>query len=462
VVGNGHLFLFHEVRNFEMMENLYARFVVVFLAVGITTKFSYAQKLSFYKDIQPIIHSKCTPCHRPGEAAPFSLITYEDVSKRSSFIKKVISSNYMPPWKADDHYTAFVNNRSLTDAEKSAIITWVDQGASAGKANAAAERKLLALSQEGTSYGRKPDLQLKMKYAYKLKGDRNERFVVFKIPFELAEAANVEAIEFTSNNKKLIHHANFAIHPVENPAIDLYKTIDSVDMNLSPYSYDQWLPYKKEMTYYGGWIPGTSYESYPPDMGWVMPKRGVVLLTVHFSPVGKAEESISGVNFFFKKTPINRKVKVISLGSGGIGEEDISPPLLLFANQVQTHTLRIANQREDITLLYAWPHMHYLGKEFTAFATRDADTIPLVHIPAWDFRWQEIYKYRKPAILKQGDVVNVIGVFDNTENNPFNPNSPPKFVESLGEMRSDQEMLTLLLIYVTYQPGDESLQYETR
>jgi hypothetical protein len=249
------------------------------------------------------------------------------------------------------------------------------------------------------------------------------------------------------------------VHPVADRAIDIYKTIDSIDLKTSLHLYDQWRPYKKEITYYGGWIPGASYESYPEDMGWVMPTRGVVLLTVHFSPAGKEEESVSGVNFFFKKSEIKRTVKVISLGSGGAGERDITPPLLIFPDKVQEHTLRIANAREDITVLYVWPHMHYLGKSFRAFALHDADTLPLVRIPSWDFRWQELYRYKKPVILKRGDVVNVIGVFDNTSANPANPNKPPVFVESSGDMRSDQEMLTLLLIYVSHREGDENLYY---
>src|SRR5690606_12441696 len=120
------------------------------------------------------------------------------------------------------------------------------------------------------------DLTLKMSYSYHLKANGGERFMVFKIPFELAEEANVEAVEFTTNNKRIIHHANFAIHPVPDPSIDIHATIDSIDLNTSRYLYDQWLPYKREMTYYGGWIPGASYESYPRDMGWVMPKRGVM------------------------------------------------------------------------------------------------------------------------------------------------------------------------------------------
>ncbi len=430
------------------------------LAFSLVAFSTVGQKLVFYNNIQPLIHTKCASCHRPGGGAPFSLITYEDVSKRASFIKKVISSRYMPPWRAEDHYTSFSNNRSLTDEEIKKITAWIDSDTPKGKTDLRSEKDLLTKVKAGTTYGRTPDLTLKMKYSYTVKTNRGERFVVFKIPFESASEANVEAVEFTTNDKRIIHHANFAIHPVEDPAIDIHKTIDSVDLNTSLHLYDQWLPYKKKMIYYGGWIPGTSFESYPEGMGWVMPKRGVLLLTVHFAPSGKTAESISGVNFFFKKTPINRHVKVISLGSGGIGEDDIYPPLVLFAGEVQTHRLRIANSREDISLLYIWPHMHYLGKDFKAFATRENDTIPLVHIPSWDFRWQEIYRYKKPVILKKGDIVNVYGTYDNTANNPLNPNNPPKFVESSGDMRSDQEMLTLLMVYVTYQPGDETITYD--
>jgi hypothetical protein len=432
------------------------------LALAGIVPFGFAQKATFYKDIQPLIHAKCAVCHRPGEAAPFSLITYEDVSKRASTIKKVINTGYMPPWRADDHYATFANKRSLTHDQISAITNWVDAGAPAGKVKRDAEEQLLTRVNAGTGYSRSPDLTLKLTKPFAQKGDGVERFMVFKIPFELAEAANVEALEFTSTNKKVIHHANFAIHPVEDTSISLTNTIEQVDLNTEDtWHYQEWLPYKKKMTYYGGWIPGASAETYPPDMGWVMPKRGVVLLTVHFGPSGKDEDVISGVNFFFKKTPIKRTVSVISLGSGGIAEKQIMPPLLLFGGEVKTCSLQVAYQNKPITLLYAWPHMHQVGKEFTAFATLpNADTLKLVHIPDWDFRWQELYRYQKPVVLPTGSVVNVIGTYDNTDANPHNPNKPAKLITSDGKMRSDQEMMTLLLVYVTYEPGDENLRLD--
>ncbi|MBD2752700.1 cytochrome c [Spirosoma sp. BT704] len=421
---------------------------------------SYAQKPTFYRDVQPLIHANCAVCHRPGEAAPFSLITYEDVTKRSKFIKKVVVSGYMPPWRADDHYVTFANKRSLTPEQIKTLTDWIDADMPKGKVNTEAESALLKRAQAGTGYSRVPDLTLRMLKPFTVVRDGKEHFMVFKIPFGLAETANVEAVEFTSNNKKAIHHANFAIHPVEDPAISLTNTAEQVDLNGEDASrYREWLPYKKQMTYYGGWVPGTTVETYPADMGWVMPKRGVMLLTVHFGPSAKDTISLNGVNFFFTKKPIRRTVKVISLGSGGIGERDISPPLLVFGGDSLTTKLKVAYRNQPITLLYAWPHMHQIGKRFTAFVTQaDQDTIPLVRIPDWDFRWQEIYRYEKPVILPTGAVINVIGTYDNTESNPLNPNKPPKIITSDGQMRSDQEMMTLLLLYVAYEPGDENLR----
>lgn len=432
------------------------------LSLLFTTQVSQAQKLTFYHDIQPLIHAKCAVCHRPGEAAPFSLITYEDVAKRSKFIRKVVNSGYMPPWRADDHYVSFANKRSLTPEQIKTLTDWIDADLPKGRVNTDAETALLTRVKAGTSYNRVPDLTLRMARPFKIVSDGRERFMIFKIPFELAEAINVEAIEFTSTDKKSIHHANFAIHPVEDTTISLTSTADQVDLNANEADrYREWMPYKKSMTYYSGWIPGTTVETYPPDMGWVMPKRGVMLLTVHFGPAGKDIESLNGVNFFFTKKPIRRMVKVISLGSGGIGEKDITPPLLVFGGDSLTTRLRVAYRNQPISLLSAWPHMHQIGKRFTAFATKaNQDTIPLVRIPDWDFRWQEIYRYQTPVVLTPGSVINVVGTYDNTESNPLNPSKPPKLVTSDGQMRSDQEMMTLLLLYVTYEPGDEQLRLE--
>ncbi|WP_025145800.1 calcium-binding protein [Pedobacter jeongneungensis] len=415
---------------------------------------SYSQKITYYEHIAPIIRSKCAPCHRPGEAGPFSLLTYADVAKRTSFIRDVVSSGFMPPWKPDNHYRMFANDRSLSDREKKTIINWIDNNAPEGinKEKEAVIDQLIP----GTQYVRKPDMTVKVSKPFEVKGDNEERFIVFKIPFEMASAKNVAAIEFVSTNKKIIHHANFAIHPVADD-IDTKQAADFVNLtDDSRTNYDQYLPFKKDMTYYGGWIPGTSFESYPADLGWVMPKRGVILLTIHYAPVAKNEEDISGINFFFKDTPVKRVVNVVSLGSGGVGESSIDPYFMIQADSVKKFNLKILTP-QDQSLLYIWPHMHLLGKDFKSYAvTAAGDTIKLVSIPSWDFRWQEIYRFKKLIKVPKGSVLTIEGTYDNTKNNPNNPNNPPKMVFSANDMKSTDEMLTMLLVFLKYEDGDEN------
>ncbi|WP_431294212.1 cytochrome c [Pedobacter sp. P26] len=415
---------------------------------------SYGQKITYYEHIAPIIRTKCAPCHRPGEAGPFSLLTYADVAKRVSFIRDVVESGFMPPWKPDNHYRMFANDRSLTNQEKKTIISWIDNKAPEGMEKNKEPVNTQFIS--GTQYNRKPDITLKVNKAFEVKGDNEERFIVFKIPFEMASAKNVAAIEFISTNKKNIHHANFAIHPVPDD-IDIKQGADFVNLtDESRINYDQYLPFKKEMTYYGGWIPGTTFESYPADLGWVMPKRGVVLLTIHYAPIGKTEEDISGINFFFKDTPVKRVVNVVSLGSGGVGESSIDPYFMIQADSVKKFNLKILTP-QDQSLLYVWPHMHLLGKSFKSYAvTAAGDTIKLISIPAWDFRWQEIYRFNKLIKVPKGSVLTIEGTYDNTKDNPNNPNNPPKMVFSANDMKSTDEMLTMLLIFLKYEEGDEN------
>lgn len=416
-----------------------------------------AQRITFYKDVAPVIHANCTPCHRPGGMGPFKLVGYEDVAKRADFIKEVTQSRYMPPWKPDPHYRSFAGERMLSEEEIRLIAGWVDDQMPRGKKDIS-EEEVLAAYEEGTQYHRKPDLTLMMDKPFVVPGDNRERFIVFKIPFELDEARNVEAVEFVSDNKSIIHHANFGIHPVPDPGIDLYGTSPHVNLtDSSRYQYNQYLPYKKEMTYYGGWIPGTVYEDYPDDIGWIMPARGVMLLTIHFAPLAKASEQISGVNFFFKDTPVKRTVKLISIGSAGIGEAEIEPFFIIEPDTVKTFRVKVTTPGNQ-SVVYVWPHMHLLGKEFKAWAVSPAgDTIPLVHIPEWDFRWQDIYKFKKLVKIPAGSVLTVEGTYDNTEANPDNPFHPPRLILSGGDMRTTEEMLTLIMVFLPYQEGDEHI-----
>ncbi|WP_211657496.1 monooxygenase [Parapedobacter composti] len=436
------------LRNF----NFHLKVFLFAACTALQTRTSYTQ--TFYKDIAPIIHAKCTPCHRPGESAPFSLISYDDVAKRTSFIKKVIQEGYMPPWKANNEYVHFANVRSLEPSEKQLIISWIDGKKERGKA----KKSKVQTPYEVSGLTRTPDLTLMAQDTFVLQGDNNERFVVFKIPFELDAPANIEAVEFVSNDKRVIHHANYAVHEVADPTIDIRAAPRLINLSDEARSlYDAYLPLKKVMTYYGGWIPGASAETYPSGIGWVLPKRGIILLTVHFGPSAIERKSISGINLFFTNQPIERTVKVVSFGSGGIGENEIRPSFFMIpANKISSYSLKVSNPSEDFSALYVWPHMHYIGKEFKAYVvTPQNDTIPLVHIPEWDFRWQELYRFKNLVKIPKGSVIHLECSYDNTADNPFNPFSPPENIFSYSDMKTTQEMMTMLLVFLPYKEGDE-------
>jgi hypothetical protein len=433
---------------------------VICSCVGIAIS-AFAQSLTYVKDIEPIITLNCSPCHKPGEAGPFTLTSYQDVAKRAKFIKEVVQSGYMPPWKADNGYVHFANDRSLSEADKNKIISWVDNGAPQGQISKSAKQAKEQLI-TGTAYPRKPDLTLQMEDSFTVIGGNIEQFVIFKLPFELSDSFNIEAIEFVANNKKLVHHVNYAIHPVLDPSIDLINTHKLINLTFDDRrKFDQYMPYRRAITYYGGWIPGARYETYPQDFGWVLPKRGVILMTVHFSPISVDEVFKGGVNLFFKKTPVKRPVKVVSFGSGGIGERQIEPIFYIKANEKQKFTLEVTNPSEDQSILHVWPHMHLIGKSFKAYAIAPGgDTIRLVHIPDWDFRWQEIYQFKSPVKIPKGSIVRLECEYDNTADNPFNPNSPPKNIFSMGDMKTTDEMMTLMMIFAPYKPGDEKLKLD--
>ena len=433
---------------------------LLFILFFINVNLLIAQDVTFHKDVAPILSAKCAPCHHPGGGAPFSLLTYNDVAKRASFIKEVVESRYMPPWRADNNYVHFANDRSLQQKEIDLLVKWIGNKAPEGKQVAGGIP--VANFAPATKYSRVPDIVLKMSDSFLVPGDNMERFIIFKIPFELKAEENIEAIEFYSNNNKLIHHANYAIHEVADTSISIYNTAKMINLSEDDRTkFEQYKPYRKAITYYGGWIPGTTYEYYAKEFGWIMPKRGVILLTVHFAPSATEEISLSGVNLFFKKTQVTRPVKVISFGSGGIGENQISPPFFIKKNEKKSFKLEVTNPGTDLSVMYVWPHMHYIGKEFTAYIVPpEGDTIRLVHIPEWDFRWQEIYRLKKLVKVPKGSVMHIEGMYDNTDQNPANPNSPPKTIFSSGNMRSTDEMLTLLMVYLPYQEGDEKVSTE--
>ena len=414
---------------------------------------SYGQKITFSEHISPIIQEHCVRCHRPNGAGPFPLISYKDVAKRGELISFVTKTRYMPPWKSDPTYRAFANENRLSDKEIELIKKWVENKMPAGTKL----KRTRTLAKKYTHPLGNPDLRLDIKKEFIIPDSNKDEFVLFIIPFELETTKNVKSIEFLAGNKKLVHHTNYGIFEVDE-SVEIFKDDPPIMANQITRYADRYAELTKKMIYYNGWIPGSSPIVFPKGMGFKLPKKGVIILTTHYAPTPVQASDFSKLNFYFQEEEITREVKTVNIGSSGIGT--ISPPLIIEANKISSYIARV-NIVEPLSLLYAWPHMHLLGKSFEAYAsTQTGDTIPLVKINKWDFNWQEAYKFEQLLTIPKGSVITVEGSYDNTSDNPNNPFNPPKMIFSEGLMETNNEMLNLILLFTDYKEGDEIIDQE--
>lgn len=426
-----------------------------------------SQEITFNEHIAPIIHQNCTPCHRPGQAGPFSLITYLDVRKRSKMITEVTGERYMPPWPADRNYSDFIGERGLTDEQITLIAEWRRTGAKEGDPASSPEAPVFPdRSQLG-----EPDLVVPMAETYMIDRDNTDRFILGKAPFEIEKDTFIRAIEFVPGNRELVHHMNghlvnyptgvksdlsngtFYVDAEQVYSTDAYKMMDLAN---DDGSYPPLTP--SAVNY----LPGLAPPIYPEGIGgYYIKQKGLFLMnTLHYGPSALDTFDLSHFNVFYADGPPERPLKELQLGT--LGMTPVKPELVIPPEEVMTFTTKYRLE-EDISVLTINPHMHLLGTVFWAFAVdQKGDTIPLVRIPEWDFRWQYAYTFRQMLPLYKGTTIHVHGTFDNTSNNPNNPFDPPR--EALApkdrNMRTTDEMFQFFINYVDHEPGDEKISLE--
>lgn len=443
-------------------------FSVVSLILFITSCDNNYKPPTFADDIAPIIYTNCTPCHRPGEAGPFSLISYNDVLKRIKTIKFAVSTGFMPPWPADRNYTHFVNERFLTKEQIELIINWIDNGAPTGDTV-----KIKYISpQVNMVINRHPDLVLKMPAPFFLKGNNRDKFYLMKLPYELDRDTFIKAIEFVPGNRKLVHHVNgFIVQYDESKKKNLNVgewVVDAEEYADRKLAYDKMKIPNDDGTYpmltpsAFNYLPGMESIIYPEGLGgYFIKKKGYILFRdIHYGPSRVDQWDSSYVNIYFSNTPPVRRTLELQMGTFGVSP--IVPPLVVPPDSVK----KFITQTQipiDISVLSINPHMHLLGKSYLAYAITPAlDTIRLVKINKWDFRWQYTYTFEKPVKIPAGSVIRVEGVYDNTKNNPNNPFSPPQVIaEREGSMRTTDEMFQFMITYVPYKNGDENISLNT-
>ncbi len=434
---------------------------------SINSEIILPETVTFNEHIAKLIHTKCASCHRTGESGPFNLLTYNDVFRRKKTIVKVTHNGYMPPWPADRTYSSFVGELFLTDQEKALIKKWVEQGAIEGDDKFKPE---MPVYPNGSQLG-KPDLVIHLPKQYKIEGNNKDHYVIMKIPYELPEDKYVRTIEFVPGNRKRVHHVNGYMVVYEEGE---KKNLNEGEYFVNNYELDEKTVWKKlNITNDDGsfplripsatnYLPGVVPPIYPKGIGgFTMKKKGAILLNdIHYGPSPKNETDDSYFNVFFSDVPPERKFGEFQLGTYGVSK--IEPALMVPPDSIKTFISKYTVQN-DISIVTINPHMHLLGKSFIAYAIDpEGNTIPLIKINKWDFRWQYFYTFKKMLKIPKGSTIFVKATFDNTKNNPFNPNSPPKWVgERSGSMSTKDEMLQFIITYLDYKPGDENISLET-
>jgi mono/diheme cytochrome c family protein len=373
---------------------------------------------TFNRDIAPIVFQNCAGCHHAGEVAPFPLVTYQDVKQHARQIQLVTGRRIMPPWKAADGFGEFHDARRLADDQIAAIRDWVEAGTPEGKrSDLPRPPKFTA----GWMLG-EPDTVLEPEEPYTLAAEGRDVYRCFVVPTNYSQDRYISAVEVRPGNRMVVHHM-IAFIDTSGAA----RKLDAADPGPG-YTTFGGVGFAPEGTI-GGWAPGNLPRNLPAGVGILLPKGADVVLQVHYHKSGKIETDRTRVGLYFCKGPVDKRLRV----SAAIN------PFLRIPPGDSAYTVRASRPvPADVTVLQVMPHMHLLGREMTVTATLpDGSLKPMVKVPDWDFNWQTTYTFREPLKLPRGSRIDLVARYDNSDQNPRNPSSPPKVV-TWGEQTTNE------------------------
>jgi tetratricopeptide (TPR) repeat protein len=384
------------------------------------------QPVTFTRDVAPIIFANCTPCHRPGEAAPFSLLTYEDARRHARQIAETTGHGYMPPWQPEADFGEFEGERRLSPREIEVLGRWVADGAPEG------DPRHLPKPPEFTPgwHLGPPDLVVTMAEPYHVPADGPDAFRNFVLPVPLKTRRYVTAIEFRPGNSRVVHHARVLIDDTHEArrlaAQDQEPGFEGMDAPGARFPDGHFL----------GWAPGKLPGREP--LAWALDPGTDLVVQVHLKPTGRPEPVQASIGLYLTDRPPADAPVMLRMGSRTIDIPAGHPRYEI----VDSYTMPV-----DVRALKIYPHAHYLGREMTVTVRLpDGTTSGLLHILEWDFNWQDEYVYAHPVDLPKGSTLTMRYTFDNSGANTRNPFSPPRRVRS-GPATTDEmgELLVQLL-----------------
>ena len=369
-------------------------------ALGATTP-------TFNKDVLPVLQKNCQECHRAGEIAPMSLLTYAEARPWAKGIKAAVASRKMPPWFADDGYAHFANDKRLSEADIATLTAWADGGAPEGSPkDKPAPRKF------ESGWNIKPDMIIEMPKDFHVKaaGTINYQNILVKANFP--EDTWVVAAEVRPGNPAVVHHIRLDVrspgsHWMENAVPgEAYEADDDV-MGRNA----------EGENLLGKYNPGLGAQEFNMDgAAKFIPKGSDVVFNIHYTAIGKEATDRSRVGLVFAKTPPATRYFTANVP---LASNMVIPPGDTNAEVVSETTVTTDN----VKLVYVQPHMHLRGKDYELRLIYPTGEVQTVFKGKWDFNWQQGFDFARPIAVPKGTRLIGISHFDNSLNNPFNPDA---------------------------------------
>ena len=397
----------------------------------------YAQEptsVTYTTDIAPLIADRCAMCHHPGGSGPFTLLSYDDVKRRARLVAAVAERRYMPPWKADPANGPFVGQHPLADDEIRLIRRWVDEGGLEGDPRASVPPRTWT---DGWQLG-KPDVVVTLPQPYTLPPDGTDAFRIFVLPIPTGVVRFVRALEFHPGNPKVVHHANIRI--------DKTPASRGLDESQPGPGYDGLIAHSAQYPdgHFLGWTPGQVAPLLPKDLAWRLDVQSDLVVELHMRPSGKPESVSPSIGLYFSDAAPTHTPAMLRLGRQSIdipaGERNYTI--------TDSYVVPV-----DVDVQAVQPHAHYRARDVRGEAALPDGAIePLIAIRDWDFRWQHVYRFVTPRHLPKGTRLSMRYTYDNSADNPRNPDRPP--TRARWGQRSSDEMGDLWIQVLTRDARD--------
>lgn len=397
-----------------------------------------AAKVTFTRDVAPIVFHYCAACHHSGEAGPFSLITYGEVKSHARQIADVTERKWMPPWLPAADGLPLAEDSHLSKQQIDLFQAWVAAGTPEGdRADLPAAPKFST----GWQLGR-PDLVLKATVPFEIPASGRDVYWNFIFREPVQSSRFVKAIEIHPGDKRLVHHANLLVDRAESARREEKSPgsgFAGMELQIESESFDP-------DGHFFFWKPGSPPIAEPAGLALRLDPGNDLVLNTHLQPSGKTELIQPAIGIYFTDQPATKFPVLLQL------ENDRA--LDIPAGQSNFVVTDEFTLPEDVQLLAIYPHAHYLGHDLRATARfPDGTEKTLIHVPRWDLNWQAVFRLQQPELLPRGTTIAMRYSYDNSSENIANPNQPPQRVR--GGNRAVDEMAHLWLqVLPVPAPGD--------